>query len=193
MSVLEFISSLKWPIVVLIISLTALVQLRRSPEARSSFGAWFRGRNFRVQVAGQEFEATLADTVDNMTAAASGDVQLAAHAQSPHESGISTEGDESPGGQLSGEADLTGLRRSAVEAVMRNAAQWGFEMAQMGFRSPPDPQVRWADDGTPEIMFGTGRLKVAIDEEAWARLARQAQEFRGRGPLPSLRRHSDPR
>ncbi|MER5462426.1 hypothetical protein ABT010_17430 [Streptomyces sp. NPDC002668] len=54
---------------------------------------------------------------------------------------------------------------------MGNAAQWGFEMAQMGFRRPPDPQVRWTDGGTPEIMFGASRLKVVIDEEEWARLA----------------------
>jgi hypothetical protein len=35
MSVLEFISSLKWPIVVLVIGLTAMGQLRRSPETRA--------------------------------------------------------------------------------------------------------------------------------------------------------------
>ncbi|MET9120188.1 hypothetical protein [Streptomyces sp. NPDC004528] len=181
MSVMEFISSLKWPIVVLIIGLTAMRQLRRSPETRSSLAEWFRRRNFRVQVAGQELEMTLADTVDNMTAAASGDGQLAAYAQGPGEGRASNEADPAPKEDPTGETDLTGLRRSAVEAVMRNAAQWGWEMAQSGFRSPPDPQVRWTDDGTPEIMFGTGssnRLRVVLDESEWIRLAKRAQQHR---------------
>ncbi|MFJ1554358.1 hypothetical protein [Streptomyces mirabilis] len=181
MSVLEFISSLKWPIVVLVIGLTAMSQLRRSPATRSSLAEWFRRRNFRVQVAGQELEMTLADTVDNMTAAASGDGQLAAYVQGPRESGKSNEVDPNSRDEPTGETDLTGLRRSAVEAVMRNAAQWGWEMAQLGFRSPPDPQVRWTDDGTPEIMFGTGssnRLRVVLDESEWVRLAQRAQQHR---------------
>jgi len=90
-SILEFISSLKWPIVVPVIGFTAMSQLRGTPEARSSLAEWFRRQNFRFHVADQELEMTLADTVDNMTAAASGDGQLAACMQGPHESGLSNE------------------------------------------------------------------------------------------------------
>ncbi|GGW15073.1 hypothetical protein GCM10018980_40530 [Streptomyces capoamus] len=185
MSVLEFISSLKWPVVVLVIGLTAMVQLRRSPVARSSIIAWFKGRNFRMRVAGQEFETTIPsplDMVDNMTTAASGDAQLAA--RSPRERGTPAEDNEPRGGTAPVETELTGLRRSAVEAVMRDAAQWGWQMAQMGFHSPPDPEVQWTEDGTPQIMFGagsSGRLRVVVDDEEWLRLQQRVRALRWRG------------
>ncbi|MGW4886921.1 hypothetical protein [Streptomyces murinus] len=168
MGVLEFISSLKWPIVVLVVFLAAITKLRRSPEARASLGAWLRTRNLRFRIAGQEFESTLADTLDNMTTAASGDGQLAGYAPLPARS--LADGEERALHQTLPADELTDLRRSAVEAVMRNAARWGWEMAQIGHQSPPNPQVRWTDDGTPEILFGAGTLRP--DAREWYRTIR---------------------
>lgn len=48
------------------------------------------------------------------------------------------------------------LRRSAVEAVMRDAAGWGYELARMGYRERPVPVVEWSPDGRPHVTYDPG-------------------------------------
>lgn len=49
-------------------------------------------------------------------------------------------------------------------------------MAQMGFRSPPDPVIEWSVDGQPQILFGQADLSAAELRQAAIRrrLARNA-------------------
>ncbi|BBB01058.1 hypothetical protein RVR_8297 [Actinacidiphila reveromycinica] len=143
MSVLEFISSLKWPVVVLVGIFVVSRGFKRNPDMGAWFRRWLDSRDVRGRVGPAEFEANLNATRDALvTAAASDDVLAAA--------------DQPVSDLLVPSPDTTALRRDAVEVVMRTAARWGWDMADMGFRNPPVPVIQWDDDGTPKILFGEG-------------------------------------
>lgn len=48
-------------------------------------------------------------------------------------------------------------RRRVMEETFTEGAAWGWEMAQLGFRSAPTPVIRWSADGQPEIQYGVGQ------------------------------------
>jgi hypothetical protein len=149
MSVLEFISSIKWPIVALILLGVIVRGVKKSP----SFGQWLRDWLDRRDVSGKagplEFQAMSKAAVEQAAAvSAASDAEINAIAAASETQAVLDP-------ELMG-YDTAELRREFVEDLMRASAQWGWEMAQMGFRTPPDPQVRWTDDGRPQIMFGAG-------------------------------------
>ncbi|MCA1838003.1 MAG: hypothetical protein LC674_04370 [Actinobacteria bacterium] len=45
-------------------------------------------------------------------------------------------------------------RRSDIEHLLGVAAEWGWQMAHVGFTGPPEPVVEWDGDGYPRILFG---------------------------------------
>jgi hypothetical protein len=47
-------------------------------------------------------------------------------------------------------------RRRATESLIRESAEWGWQMAQIGFRRPPVPQIEWTAEGAPIIKYGIG-------------------------------------
>ncbi|MBY8882042.1 hypothetical protein [Actinacidiphila acidipaludis] len=138
MSVLEFISSLKWPVTLLILAVGLGRWWHRSPDARASFREWIANRDIRLHLGGQELEATLADTTGSMAAAAASDEQISALA---HE----------PGGPEVELEELLRWRRDAVEDVMRSAALWGFELGKSGVPRLPATTVTWSENGEPSI------------------------------------------
>lgn len=144
MSVLEFVAALKWPITVIVLAGFSTYAINRSsPGARQSFGDFFKDRNFRLKVGGQEIEATLAEAERRMSVAAAGDETLAASTVAVDEEGRQY---RQPVAQ-----EVDALRREAVEAVMRSAAKWGWEMSEAGYKLMPNPVVRWTSNGIPEI------------------------------------------
>lgn len=144
MSVLEFISSIKWPIVALILLGVIVRGVKKNP----GFGQWLRDWADRHDFSGKagpvQFQATSKAAVEDAAAVtAASDAELSAIAAASEQ-------------QDALDPDLvfydpSELRREVVEGLMRTSARWGWEMAQMGFRTPPDPQVRWTHDGRPEI------------------------------------------
>lgn len=47
-------------------------------------------------------------------------------------------------------------RRRAVERAFSEGAAWGYDMAQIGFRSRPRPVIEWTPGGHPIIQYGVG-------------------------------------
>lgn len=150
MSVLEFISSLKWPIVLLVMLAVLVRGIKRNPE----FGEWLRNWLDRRDVSAKfgglaEVQASSKNAVEQAAAvSAASDYELTAIAAEAEPQRVMDP-------ELMG-YDPAELRREVVEDLMRTSAQWGWEMAQMGFRTPPDPHIEWSDSGTPHILFGSG-------------------------------------
>jgi hypothetical protein len=142
MSVLEFISSLKWPIVVLVVLAWASRAPNKHPDLARRLAAYLDRRDIRGKAGPVEFEAITPAAI--VQAAAASDDELAVLAAEDQDSEEETRS----------RPDLSILRREVVEQLLHSSAQWGWEMAQLGFRTPPDPQVRWTDDGRPEILYG---------------------------------------
>lgn len=150
MSVLEFISSLKWPVVVLVGIFVVSRGFKRNPDMGVWFRRWLDSRDVKAKGAGFELEATASRAVAAAASvAAASDERLVAELDASV-----TQAD----GEPASPAEVEGLRREAVETLMRDAASWGWEMAGMGFRTPPDPQVEWDIDGYPTIRYGAGGL-----------------------------------
>lgn len=180
MSVLEFISSLKWPIVVLVLIATVWRAFKKHPGAGRWFADYLESRDLRGKAGPVEFEAMTKAAVEQAAAiTAASDEELAAIA-GPAEQALFDEEPSRP--------DPTVLRREVVEGLMRTSARWGWEMAQMGFRTPPNPHIEWSEDGHPSIMFGSG---TALEQMLAARppthltpaeIARRAAE----APQPEL-------
>ena len=59
-----------------------------------------------------------------------------------------------------------GLAKDAVEQYMKVSAAWGYNMALIGFKSPPVPEIDW-DEDRPQIKFGSGST---IEENLGARV-----------------------
>jgi hypothetical protein len=47
-------------------------------------------------------------------------------------------------------------RREQIERLIAEAAQWGYEMAAIGFKTPPRPVIEWTPEGEPQILYGEG-------------------------------------
>lgn len=176
MSVLEFIAAIKWPLTVLILAGFAAIALRRSPQTRGSIAAWLHRRNLRLHLAGQEFEATVAETQGSIDAAISPDPALTeAVARTPE----GEEGQHRPE-RIAAEKELENARRQAVADVARNAVRlgWQWGRGEQG-ASEPMTAVSWDDAGHPslrvfpqrdaEVQDLVERFELAM---AMARLAR---------------------
>jgi len=61
-------------------------------------------------------------------------------------------------------AQLTAIERAvkraqekqAIEDIMRVSAWWGYDMANLGFKTRPTPVVEWTEDGRPLIQYAKG-------------------------------------
>jgi hypothetical protein len=148
MSVLEFISSLKWPVVLLAMFFWIARALKKNPGFRDWFKHWVENHDFRGKIGPAELEAFSRES-ELVQAAAATDEELAELA------GADRPGTEDVPTAVTTTA-VAALRREVVEEVIRSAAQWGWETAHMGFRTPPNPRVEWTDDGRPVIRFGEG-------------------------------------
>jgi hypothetical protein len=146
-SVLEFIAAIKWPVFLLVLLGVTVRGAKKHPEVSARVAAYFEKRDISGKAGPVEFQATSKDAVEQAAAvSAASDEVLAASTFSFDLGDLFTEPPPDP----------TVMRRDAVEDVMRLSAQWGWEAAQMGFRSPPNPHIEWSEDGRPEIKFGAG-------------------------------------
>lgn len=148
MSTLEFVSSIKWPVTVLILAAMATVVLKRSPGTRQSVGTWFSRRNLRLNVGGQEFEATVAETQGSIGAAISLDSELAEAAGRSPEAGA----EEQSSGSASADREVETQRRKTVGALARNAVRlgWLWGRGEHG-ASEPLTSVTWDPAGNPML------------------------------------------
>jgi hypothetical protein len=49
------------------------------------------------------------------------------------------------------------VRRQSVESFFTQGAVWGWDMAQLGFKSRPIPVFEWSDDGRPTVRYDLGQ------------------------------------
>jgi hypothetical protein len=107
-------------------------------------------RNIRLNVAGQELEATLAAAQDSVAAAVASDEQIAEIA------GESRQPDQPGAGTVSE------WRRDAVEDVVRTAAALGFDMARRYPHLPRmEPEVVWVDGQTPVVHWPMRNIRTS--------------------------------
>ncbi len=59
------------------------------------------------------------------------------------------------------DSDAT-LKRDTVERIIRSSAEWGHNMAVLGFKTTPIPQITWNEGGTPQIQFGVGSKQSVL-------------------------------
>lgn len=163
MSALEFIAAIKWPVTVLLLAAMATVLLKRNPDTRQSVGTWFSRRNLRVNLAGQEFEATVAETQDSIGAAASPDSELAEAVAGTPVTRDETDSEE----QSKRDQEVENARRSAVAAVARNAVRlgWQWGRGEHGAREPVTA-VSWDKIGQPTVNL-LPRPMSAVDLQSW--------------------------
>lgn len=122
---------------------------KRDPEKGKALARWLNSRNVRANIAGQELELTMAGSERAAATVTAPDEQLAAAI-----TGIAAPDSESETAVPTDEA-VVQMRREAAEELMRSAARWGWDAAQMGFKTPPEPQIDWQGN-RPVIKFGIG-------------------------------------
>jgi hypothetical protein len=147
---MEFIVAIKWPLLILLL-VTAAAWRLRSEKRRKALGDWLKRLVESRDISLTAGPAALAitsppDRLMQSMAAAAQPIAGEATAELPAPK-MKAEG------EVEAEQQETMMRREAVEQVMRSSAEWGWEMAQLGMREPPAMELRWRDDGRPEIHF----------------------------------------
>lgn len=128
MSVLEFISSLKWPITILLLATAGYVIAKRDHGLRAFIKHLLANRNMRISLPFVEAELTKLEEAAEL--AAQSDEQLEQ---------VAAERSEEAGGP-----DATGLRREAIEQLVREVDR--ATRAVAGLRADaPVPRVFWRD------------------------------------------------
>ncbi|WP_280877907.1 hypothetical protein [Streptomyces pseudovenezuelae] len=159
---MEFISSLKWPITVLILAVGAYWTVKRNQGLKVELKQFLATRNVRAVVGGQELEFTHAEAA--VALAAQPDEHLM---RLEEESGVRT---------LATTSEVTRLRRGAIEGIMRDAAVWGWRVGRTGSERPPNPVIRWTEDGVPEIHTSPEQAEAETrgrDEEVFEKIFSQ--------------------
>ncbi len=147
---LQFIASLKWPLLILILAgLVAVAIWRSTPETRAALRSAVATRGLKVGLPGGiDVDWSAPGSTDAVRQATAPDEQLIEFA--------TTQGEAAPTAE-----QVQVLRRDAVERVMREAAFWGYSMARTGFRSPPVPNIQW-DGDRPRITYGFTTTEQAV-------------------------------
>lgn len=148
MSTLEFIAAIKWPATMLLLASMVTVLLKKNPETRKAWGTWFNRRNLRVNIGGQEIEASLAETRDSIDAAASPDPEVA----DPATQAANPNGEQQPSAQVRRDRSVENVRREAVATLAQNATRLGWLWAR-GERGASEPitAVHWDTAGNPSV------------------------------------------
>lgn len=147
MSVLEFISSVTWPITVLLLVTVGYVIIKRDKGLRAFIKHVISNRDMRMSAPGLDIEFTRAESAAEL--AAQPDEQLL---QVVSDSGAAVginDGSIEP-------RDATLLRREAVEEVLREAAELGWHFAKTTNGGPPELAIRWDEDGRPDVVYDMG-------------------------------------
>lgn len=155
MSVLQFISSIKWPITVLLLSGWISWRAKRN----ANWGALAKGlierRNLRLNIAGQELEISGVQEA----------VEAAALAATASDKDLT---EASQGNGVEG-PDVSQIRREAVEAIMQKAATLGWFAGASGEALPPGLALRWQDDGSPDLVTVINRPRQGARARVLAR------------------------
>ncbi|MET8401400.1 hypothetical protein [Streptomyces sp900116325] len=157
MSVLQFISSIKWPITVLLLTGWISWRVKRNPGYSEHFKNLIERRNFRVNIAGQELEVSGVEAAVEAAAitATASDETLADAAQRDGAKPI----------------DVSEIRRDAVEGLIQTAAMGGWLVGSSGDPHPPKLALHWKEDGSPYLV-------TQFDKKSRSRLDHQASLVR---------------
>lgn len=143
---LEFISSLKWPIVVL----AAIAWLARATKTNPGFGKWLKDwidkRNLNAELPGMKISTSDAQQAVQTATAPDGDLP---------------------------EGRAQEIRQEAVEQLMRQASILGW-IAHMNNESPPSPTIQQVE-GQTVIDFArtiTAEQRAALLRRVWAERGR---------------------
>ena len=191
---LEYLKVLVWPTVVGVFLYWAREPLRAKVEQLLSFGAFGAEARF---AATESLQASVTDAVatvlestgsnqhddsvsEHLADSPDGDKAAEPEPEGPPEAETRNEsGPERPellSKRLRNQAIERRLRRmqeqGAIESIMRESAAWGFQMAQLGFKTVPVPIVEWTDDGRPIIKYARGG---SVESEDGGKVVRAVQ------------------
>jgi hypothetical protein len=146
---LQFLASLKWPLLILILAGLVTVAIKRaSPETRAAFRHALLNRSLKVSVAGASFEAGAPTPQEALALATAPDAQIAASAAAGQE-------DATP-------EQVEMIRREAVDYLTRTAASMGWRAGLAGASSPPIPVwptlIPWSAEATARLRAEEGRM-----------------------------------
>ncbi|WP_042435599.1 hypothetical protein [Streptacidiphilus anmyonensis] len=147
MSILQFVVDTQWSLMLLVLVVVGIVWVRRmSPETRRVVRGALMARGVKASVGSVSLEVGAPANVETLATAAATDDQLTKELE-PSESETTEE-------------QVQQIRRDAVERLMREAAEWGWTTAQVGFTNPPVPQIAWNGDH-PEINYAFSSMEQA--------------------------------
>jgi hypothetical protein len=158
---MEFVVAMKWPFLIILIMTVIAVAL--IPEKRRKpVRAWLR------DIAHRDVQATAGPLSVAWGAAAValedklGDVVQGEMAATLPPLQGNVEGNVDPPGQSSPPP----LSQDGVEQLIRYAAEYGWNMSQLGFPDPPKPEIAWDSEGDVTVSFDTSAvaLRRALDD-----------------------------
>jgi hypothetical protein len=160
---LAYAKALIWPLVVLVV----LWWLRDPIRTKAAQLLEIQGAGMAARFAAEEkTEQFSEDVVADVAALASDDVESEERQGPPPPTADPAPSDakepplaqmESPGPDPSGTREQE--RRRRIERLMDETAAWGWEMAALGFKSPPKPVVTWGDgENVPTIRYARGGI-----------------------------------
>jgi hypothetical protein len=161
---MEFIVGIKWPLLILLLVMAAAWSLRKEKRRRAA-GDWLK----RL-VENRDISLTAGPAALAITAPPDQLVQSMAAAAQPIAGEVATELPRPTmraEGEVAEEQSEAMMRREAVEQVMRSSAEWGWEMAQRGLPEPPGMEIRWREDGRPEIHFDYNPASAGRSRRSW--------------------------
>ncbi|MFF9625431.1 hypothetical protein [Streptomyces griseosporeus] len=164
MSWMEFIVGIKWPLLILLLVMAGAWSMRKE-ERRKAMSEWTQGF-----LANRDISLTAGPAALALTSAPPQLVDSMAVAAQPITGEVSTELPKptmSAQGEVAGGQSEVVMRREAVEQVMRSSAEWGWEVAQRGLREPPVMEIRWREDGRPEIHVDYDPASLARSRRHW--------------------------
>jgi hypothetical protein len=143
--VLDYVKTLTWPVVILI----ALLLFKGSIARLVGEG------KTRIKGPGFEVQAEAATYVLSQGLTASAKTLTKSTRRRRSDSSRSPEDRRAAAGPPDEADDGTdeAARRDALEHVIRQAATWGWQMAQLGADEPPVPQITWDADGEPHVLL----------------------------------------
>lgn len=151
-SILQFIVDIQWTLLFLVLLIVGIVWVRRMPTTtREAVRGALLARGIKASVGSLSLEVGAPANAETLATAAAPDEQIA---QGLEPSETETE-----------EEQVQQIRRSAIEQVMREAAEWGWNMAQAGAIVRPAPQIIWNGD-QPEIDNGFSPIEKALIDVA---------------------------
>lgn len=160
---MEFVVAMKWPFLIIFLLIVAAVALR-SEKVRSAFTTSVQNMSRRegqltVGPASYAWGSATEDFQAKVESAVQADVTGQVHAALPLPT-VGAEGETQTGAEPSAPLPPS-LSHEAVETLIRYSAEYGWNMSQLGFPEPPEPEIEWDREGNVTVRFDSSGVALA--------------------------------